>query len=133
METKTLIFAGTATARTQTTLVSKRIDRPIRLDQITARFAPGCQNLLTLAFWLSPDDDAPTTGDPTGVNLLRDYSQSLTLRGDGEQIVLPHNQRVPETGYYLKVVATNDDWYDHAIEVDMQITIDPPPEVPYAP
>jgi hypothetical protein len=132
-QTKSITFVGMAAARAQTTLVSRPIGRPWRLERITVRFPAGCQDLVGLAFWASPDTDAPTSGNPTGVNLLQDYSQATYVRGDGETVTLPHQIDVPDTGMSLKIVATNNDWYDHALDANIQITLDPEPEVQHVP
>ena len=120
---KTVALLGTAASRAQTTLVSRRIDVPFVVQEITLRFPPGAQNLLSLALWLSPDDEAPTTGDPTGTNLLQEYSQATAIRGDAIQITLRHHAHTDVAGMYLKVVAVNDDWYDHAIDAAIEIAV----------
>ena len=124
LETKSLCFAGTATARSQTCLVSRMIGRAFVLRCITVRFPIGTQNNLAIEVWVSPDDEAPTSGDPTGVNVLQDYSQAAYLRGDGDQVVLVHSLRCPDAGNYVKVIGTNDDYYDHAIDVDVEIEVE---------
>lgn len=132
-QNKSITFAGTAAARAQTTLVSKAIDRPFDLAEITVRFPAGAQQLLAIEVWVSPDDDAPSTGHPTGVNALQDYSQAAYLRGDGDQVVLRHELHIPDAGMYLKLVTTNADWYAHAIDADIEIRIDPENGAPHAP
>lgn len=120
---KTLMFAGTCSARSVKTLVSQRITRPFRTRQLTVRFAPGCSNLMALTFFAADDDQAPTTGKPSGISLLQDYGQVDSVRGDGEQIVLNHVIHVAAGGVYLKVHADNTDWYDHAIDLDVEIEV----------
>lgn len=120
---KTLMFAGTCLARSELTLVSQRITRPFRTRQITVRFAPGCSNLIPLTFFAADDDQAPATGKPSGISLLQDYGQTDSVRGDAEQIVLNHVIHVAAGGVYLKVYANNTDWYDHAIDLDVEIEV----------
>jgi len=120
---KTLMFAGTASARSVKTLASDRITRPFRLSSITIRFPAGTQNLLALSFYLSHDDEAPTTGKPSGISLLQDYGQVDYVRGDGVQVTLNHTVEVDPAGAYLKVYADNTDWYDHAIDVDIELLV----------
>lgn len=121
---KTIMFAGTCLARAEATLASQRIMRPFRTREITARFAAGCADLLALRLYLSTDETAPTTGRPTGVSLLQDYGQVDSVRGDDVQIVLNHVIVEDPGGSWLKVHATNDDWYDHAINVDIEIEVE---------
>lgn len=121
---KTMMFAGTCAARSVLTLVSQRITRPFRTRQITIRFAPGCSNLMALTFFAAGDDQAPTTGKPSGISLLQDYGQVDSVRGDGVQIVLNHVIHAATGGVYLKIHASNTDWYDHAIDCDIEIEVE---------
>ena len=121
---KTVPFAGTCAARSEVTLVSKRIRRPFRTAVIHTHFPTGAENLLLLDFWESPDDQAPATGDPTGVNLLADYGQAEAIRGDGVSIILHHVIGVFAGGAFLKVHATNNDFYDHAVDVQIEIDVE---------
>lgn len=120
---KTLLFAGTCSARSVKTLVSQRITRPFRTRQLTIRFAPGCANLMALTFFAADDDQAPAAGRPSGISLLQDYGQGDYVRGDGDQIVLNHVVHAAAGGVYLKVHADNTDWYDHAIDADIEIEV----------
>jgi len=119
---KTINLVGTCAARSQLTLTTERISRPYEIARILATYPTGCLNLLSLRFFLSWDDSAPTTGYPRGTNLLAENSSHDALIGEGQQKAIEHHVRVETVGSYLKVHATNDDWYDHA--VDVQITID---------
>jgi hypothetical protein len=129
METKVISFSGTATARAQTTLVSQPIMRPFHIERIDIRWPVGTQNYLKLSFFLSPDAEAPTAGEPTGLNLLREYGQVDYVRGDGLTASLPHMILSPTSPAYLKVKAVNDDYYDHAVDVTVVIRTDQVQEV----
>ena len=103
---KTLMFAGTCPARGEITLVSDWISRPFQTRQITIRFPVGTLNLLALQIFLAGDDDAPTTGPPSGIDLLQDYGQVDYVRGDGYQIVLNHVVRVTAAALGSRCTAT---------------------------
>ncbi len=124
-EVKTVSFYGTCAARSVVTLVSKRIQSPFRLRRIQASFPSGCNNLLALRFFMSRDLSAPAAGEPTGTSLLRDYGQVDYVVGEGEQKSMDHGISVAEAGSYLKVYAVNDDFYDHAVDVQMEIEANP--------
>jgi hypothetical protein len=123
-ERKTVSFGGTCAARSTAVLVSKRIMRPFALREIHVHFPLGCQNLVTLAFYASPDDEAPSTGGPTGVSLLADYGQVDWVRGDGVSKVMAHTVRFEAAGVWLKVYAANVDYYEHDIDVEMEIDVE---------
>ena len=120
---KTVAFAGTVAARSSQVLVSKRIGTGFGLRRIHATFPPGCINLVYLRFYISPDDDAPASGHPTGVSVLRDYGQVDYVIGDDQKKELEHHVEQPEGGYYMKVYAVNDDYYAHAVDVQMFIEL----------
>jgi hypothetical protein len=122
---KTIAFYGTCSARSELVLVSRRIGQPFRLRKIHARFADGCQNLLALAFVVSPDAQAPSSGRPTGVSLLAETGQVDYVVGNNDSKDLEHTVELRQSGLYAKVHADNDDFYAHA--VDVQLTIEFPP------
>jgi len=78
---------------------------------------------MLLRFFISLDNHAPTTGLPSGISILRDYGQVDYLVGDDVIKTIRHDLENPEGGAYLKVHATNNDYYDHAIDVQMTIEI----------
>jgi hypothetical protein len=121
---KCISFYGTCPPRGEITLVSGRISSAYTLAHIRARFAAGCQNLLAIRLFNGDDNTAPTTGPPSGLSLLRDYSPIDYLVGDDDTKDLDHQAPVHERGTWLKVYATNADYYSHA--VDVQLTIDIP-------
>jgi len=120
---KTIMFAGLCLARSVLTLPSQRITRPFRLSMVTIRFPAGTQNLVTIRLYQADDNQAPTTGRPSGVSLLQDFGQVDYVRGDGVQVTLLHTIDVAPAGAYLKVHADNTDWYDHTVDVDIQILV----------
>jgi len=118
---KTVAFYGTVSANSELTLVSPRICSGFALKRILVTFAPGCENLVALRFFYSLDDHAPSSGYPSGINVLRDYGQVDYVVGDDVQKNLDHEVEILEGGAYLKVHADNDDSYPHSVDVQMFI------------
>ena len=119
---KTASFNGMCLSRSSKVLVTKRISHPFRVVAIHCRFPRGCENKLKLRFYVSDDDDAPTTGAPNGVSLLMEYGQIDYIIGDGDSKDMRHEVDVPHANSWLKVYAENDDYYAH--EIDVQITLE---------
>jgi hypothetical protein len=120
-ELKTVTFYGVCLARAGLTLVCKRIGSPFRLRAIHATFALGCINLLLVRCYTAADDEAPAAGQPNGVSILRDYGQVDYLVGDDTKKEVLHEVEVAEAGSYLKVYADNQDFFDHAVDVQIMI------------
>jgi len=118
---KTVAFYGTVNANGEVTLVSPRIATPFCLKRLLVRFAPGCENLVALRFYISLDDQAPSSGKPSGLNILDDYGQVNYIVGDDVLKDLEHEVESPGGGAYLKVYAINTDAYPHSIDVQMFI------------
>ena len=118
---KTVSFFGVCALSAELTLVSKRIGHPYRIKHISTRFAPGCNNLMPLRFYTSLDDQAPATGEPSGISMLRDYGQVDYVTGNADTKEMDHELEVNEAGSYLKVYAVNADTFEHSVNV--QITI----------
>jgi len=120
---KTIPFFGTCSARSELTLASQEIPYPFGLCKIRARFPVGCINEMRLSFFVSMDDFEPAAGKPNGQNVLDELGQVDYIVGDNDAKEMQHTLIVNESGYYIKVYADNQDYYDH--DVDVQITIDP--------
>jgi hypothetical protein len=125
---QTIAFFGTVGASTGKTLVSKRIERPFKIKEIAASFAPGVNRLMNLEFYISPDDSEPTAKPLTGTNILASLGHVGYITGDDERKEMKTEVEMHEGGYYLKVFADNSDTYEHTI--DAQITIELFYEVP---
>jgi len=119
---QTLLFFGTCPASSGKTLVSRRINKPFRVKEVAASFAPGVNRLMRLEFWISPDDTAPTSKPLTGFNILAELGHAGYITGDDERKVMRIEAERMERGYYIKVFAKNEDTYDHTI--DAQVTIE---------
>lgn len=120
---KSLSFFGTVLAGGELTLACPRIGTRYRVKSITATFPLGCINLVQLSFFVSIDNDKPSTGRPSGTSLLQDYGQVDYLVGDDTKKRLEHEVDVMERVTYLKVHALNGDFNDHNIDVQMTIEL----------
>ena len=120
---KTVSFSGTCTARAEKVLVSPFISHPFTIKRIHCRFPKGCDDKMKLRFYVSPDKDAPTSGEPNGSSMLRDYGQVDYILGDGDTKDMDHEVEMSEGGSYLKVWAVNTDYYPHLIDVQMYIEV----------
>ena len=76
---------------------------------------------MKLRFFIATDDQAPASGQPTGVSVLADYGQVDYIVGDDDEKDMNHDVLVDTGGSYLKVHAENDDFYDHAVDVHMEL------------
>lgn len=120
---KTVSFYGTCLARSEKTLVTPMISRKFTIKKVSARFPSGSNNLIKLYFFYSIDDDAPAAGRPSGTSILQDYGQVEYIVGNNDSKIMNHNVEVKNGNMYLKVYAYNEDYYDHDIDVQMEIEI----------
>ena len=114
-------FFDTCLAGSKKTITSKIITRPFILLSLKASFALGTNRLLLLQFYVSPDDEVPTSVPPNGYNLLSVYGQVSYLTGDNEQKELKHNAFIQDSNVFLKIFATNTDGFDHTIDASFTI------------
>ena len=122
---KTVSFFGTCLANSELTLVSQRISTPYSIKNISAHFALNCARTLQLDFYISQDNDSPTSGRPSGFSTLGEYGQISYIVGDDETKNLEnfaHSQTSPS---WIKVYAKNNDGFDHTIDVQVTINIFP--------
>lgn len=120
---KTIAFYGTCPSRSRVTLVSRRIGYAYSVREIRATFPSGCLNLLQLSFFVGMDDSAPSASAPGEHGMLAENGQVDYVVGEGVEKRLLHSLAVDGSGSYLKVHGYNQDFYDHA--VDVQMTIEP--------
>lgn len=118
---QTVSFFGLCGAGASKVLVSKHIGHPYMLKHISARFAQGCNNLLSIRFFKSSDKNAPAAAAPSGISVLREYGQVDYVVGNDDTKELDHELKVAESGSFLKVYAVNADTFDHSIDVQMTI------------
>lgn len=120
---KTVSFSGTCAARGEVVLCTPIITYPYVLRKVHCRFPIGCVDKLKLRFFVSPDDDTPSSGAPNGYSMLREHGQVDYILGDGDQKDLEHEVEVAESGTFLKVYAVNDDYFAHLIDVQMTLEV----------
>lgn len=120
---KTISFFGTCAANSSLVLSSPRISSPFTVKTIKASFALNTNRLLQLKFFTSPDPSCPTTGEPTGFNILEEYGQVDYIVGDDEQKILEHNAVVSTFPKWVKVYAVNTDGFEHTIDVLITIEL----------
>lgn len=118
----TVSFFGTVAASSELTLVSKRITAPFKTLAFAVSFPPGMNRTVELRPYISLDPTAPTTGRPTGVNMLTQLGQSENIVGDDERKIITLEVVNPSRGAFLKVYANNTDTFSHT--VDAQITLE---------
>jgi len=118
---KTVSFFGTCPARGSIVLVTPKITYPYVVKKIHCRFPLGCENKLKLRFYVSRDDDAPSSGAPNGYSMLREHGQVDYIVGDNDEKTMEHEVEVTERGSWLKVYGENSDYFSH--QIDVQITI----------
>lgn len=113
---KTIMFSGTCLAGDQIVLVSQRITTKYITKKFVASFAMNTNRTLKIRYFISPDPTAPSTGTPTGVNILASYGEEYWLAGDNEQKSIEHEVEVSSAGSYIKIYAQNEDGFDHTID-----------------
>ena len=80
---------------------------------------------MTLRFYLSDDDEAPTTGRPSGVSILEELGQVDYLTGEDEVVEIDHEIKVAHSNSWVKVWADNLDFNPHAVSVQIKIDTEP--------
>lgn len=120
---KTIVFVGICSANSVKTLVSDRIATPFKIVDLSFHFALNTNRTLQLKPFVAPDDFAPSSGEPSGYNILLEYGQSRYIVGDDQTKFFRHNFSVEESGAYVKIYANNTDAFDHTIDVHMTIEI----------
>lgn len=118
----TISFFGTVPASSQLTLVSKKIDVPFITRLIRQSFAPGVNRTALSRVFISPDDSAPTTEYPTGINVLAQTGQADYITGDDEFKEFAQETEIAEANKYIKIHVTNGDTFPHT--VDAQVTLE---------
>lgn len=120
---KVVTFAGSVGPASQVTLVSQRISTPFMIRRIAAYFALNTNRTLQLSFFISPDDAAPTSGRPSGFDILAEYGQVNYWVGDDILKDFSCEAASLSSPAFLKVVAANSDAFDHTIDVVIEIEI----------
>jgi hypothetical protein len=118
----TIPFRGTVTAGSTAVLVSRRIDAPFRTLNFRLSFALNTNRTVDVRFVTAEDANATFAVANLQSDLFGDLAQNSLFFGDDQDIDIQHVVDVPRAGMYLKLVATNNDGFDHTI--DSQITIE---------
>lgn len=116
-QTFSLFFHGTCEALAEKTLVSKNIRFPFKTKRIRVAFAPGTNRQMRLKIFTSNDPDAPSSGQPTGTNLLSQYGQVDYVIGDDDWRNFEHEVIVPTRNNWIKIYADNRDIFAHTLDV----------------
>jgi len=118
----TLSFYGTVSASSRATLVSSRIGFPYMVKRIRVKFALGHEGSVQHKFFISDDDAAPTSGEPSGKNILEQYGSVDYVVGDDDVMELHDNTVSDVTPTWIKVLAINTDAsYSHTVNVIVEI------------
>lgn len=120
---KTVPFFGSCTARSEVTLVSGRISTAFVLRSIRVSFAAGCWNELRVKVFIATDDEAPASGEPSGVNVFEDYGHVGYVVGNGELVGMLHDVEVRHRGSFLKVYAENLGYEDQDVNGQLGIEL----------
>lgn len=114
-------FNGSVSAGGELTLVSKRLTFAYTIRRLITSFALGTNRTLQVRFYKSLDPSAPSSGKPTGLDLLSLYGEDSYLVGDDELKNFPHEIDVSEQGTYIKVYGNNTDSFDHTLDAQVII------------
>jgi len=125
---QTLQFHGTCSAYGELTIVSDKVNTPFVIRKYHIGFAPGCDRLLQIKVFISPDPTAPSVGEPTGTNVFAQFVANPYIIGDDSVVEIEDNTYVKQRGVWLKVYAKNEDSYDHTVDVRITIDIEYPQE-----
>lgn len=122
---KSIPFSGTVAAGGELTLASQLITLPFEIVSITTSFELNTNRTVQQKFFISGDSDAPTTGEPSGVNIFTDIGQVDYIIGDDEQKFIIHHASVDTGNSHVKVYANNTDNFPHAIDAIVTIHLLP--------
>jgi len=119
----TVPFHSTVAANSNKTLVSRKLSFPFMTRKIIASFMLNTNNLLTLQYFISGSDAAPTTSPPDGVNLLSLFGHVGYITGDDSDFTLEHEFEIDTYPSYLKIYAVNSDAFEHTILSFVEIEV----------
>lgn len=119
---QTISFVGTVAAGSEKVLSSRILGFPYTIERLKASFALNQNRQVQIRFFLSMDKEQPSSGFPTGSNLLLFSSTQPYCVGDDDSKDFCISVKSEDWPTWLKVHATNSDGFDH--DIDCQITID---------
>lgn len=120
----TISFVGTVAAGSTKVLSSKQINFPFTFMKLICSFALNQARTVQISFFHSHDAETPTTGIPSGSNLIQFLSQARYLVGDDDKKVLEANIESEDWPSWIKIYANNTDGSDH--NIDCQVIIETP-------
>jgi len=113
----TLSFYGTVSASSRVTLTSKRLAFPYIINHIRVKFALGQNGLVQHKFFVSDDKASPSSGEPSGVNILEQWGSVDYVVGDDDILEMDDNTYIDRMNTWIKVLAINADTFDHHANV----------------
>lgn len=117
-------FYSTVDASSVKNLTSKRIGFPYIIRKINISYDLGQEFLVQHKFFASLDDNTPSSGEPSGTNILETLGQVGYLVGDGEDEEIGVGYRVDFAGSYIKIHANNTDSFEHHVNAVIEIDDD---------
>ena len=118
----TIPYFFTVTAGNRVTSASNLIAYPYIIQEIRVKYALGHAGAVQHSFFVSDDKEIPTTGPPTGLDILGQYGPVDYVVGDDDVAIIKENTIIDRMGTWFKVHAYNTDPFDHTVNVI--ITID---------
>jgi len=112
-----LSFQGSVEASTRATLVSARVGFPYQIKHIRVKCALGQFGLVRYYFVVSQDNTAPTSGLPSGQNILAQYGNVDYVLGDDDVLDMNDQTFIARMPTWVKVHAYNTDTYPHTVNV----------------
>lgn len=120
---KTIPFSGTVEAGSELTLACPLISSPFRIVDIVTSFPLNTNRTVQQKFFVSDDDNEPTSGEPSGFNILDEFGQVDYVVGDDEQKLIRHSFYARQGNAHVKVYANNTDSFDHTVDVIITIEL----------
>ncbi len=120
---QTISFVGTVAAGSEKVLVSRILGFPFTVRKVTANFSLNQNRTVKISFFHSPDEDAPSSGKPSGSNLLQYSSNQPYLVGDDDSKNLRLDHFASSWPTWLKIHADNSDGFEHDIDCQIEIEI----------
>lgn len=106
-------LTGEVPALSRRTFVSQHITWSFTIIQAQIHFPAGCDHLVRAYLYISPDNDAPTTQEPTGINLLASYAPTPWIVADNITLSFQLNMTHRPKGAWLKLHSYNLDSFSH--------------------
>lgn len=100
----------------QVTLVSKRLNFPYKIRELSSSFALGQDRTMQVKFFQAGDSKASANELPNGTDLLGMYGEDAFLTGDDDTKLVPVSAIVDTSGTWIKVYAKNTDGFPHTID-----------------